>query len=181
VYEQLYNSWLREKEHTELQALPKDFYAKLAEYISSIQKEMRMLERNSPKLKLLSQELTKTTRLTHELVELRLRKIIDLSKSSENPQYDLPAKEEETVQKLRVVFEGSQRFLNKLMKGKTQNVAIEGITPRNSLLRFLQKLPTIVGVDLKIYGPFSDEDVAVLPTENAEALIKQGVAVNIEI
>jgi len=44
------------------------------------------------------------------------------------------------------------------------------------LVRFLQDVPPIVGVDLKTYGPFRKEDVANLPKENAEALIKQGLA-----
>jgi len=33
---------------------------------------------------------------------------------------------------------------------------------------------------MKIYGPFKPEDVASIPKENAKALIKQGVAAEVE-
>ena len=43
-------------------------------------------------------------------------------------------------------------------------------------VRFVQDVPQIIGVDLKTHGPFKAEDIASLPKENAEALIKQGLA-----
>jgi len=49
------------------------------------------------------------------------------------------------------------------------------------VVRFLQDIPEIVGVDLKIYGPYKKEDVGSLPKENAKALIMQGAAVQIEV
>jgi len=44
------------------------------------------------------------------------------------------------------------------------------------VVRFVQDVPQIIGVDLKTHGPFKAEDIASLPKENAEALIKQGLA-----
>jgi len=38
------------------------------------------------------------------------------------------------------------------------------------LVRFVQDVPVIAGVDLKEYGPFKKEDIATLPKENADAL-----------
>jgi len=38
-----------------------------------------------------------------------------------------------------------------------------------------------MGVDLKSYGPFKVEDVASLPAENAKVLVKQGLAVQVEV
>lgn len=181
MYDLLYDSWLKEKENIELQSLPKDFYAKLTEYITAIQKETRMLDKNSPKSKLLSQEFSRVTRLMQELIELRFRKIVELSGSSEIQKSDLLANERETLRKLRATFENFQLFLKKLLQGKKQNVISNNITTESSLLRFLKKFPAVVGSDLKIYGPFSVEDIAVLPIENAKVLTKQGVATNIEI
>jgi len=40
-------------------------------------------------------------------------------------------------------------------------------------------MPSIIGVDLKTHGPFLKEDIAVLPYENAESLIRRGTAVEI--
>ena len=49
------------------------------------------------------------------------------------------------------------------------------------VVRFLKDVPSIVGVDLKTYGPFKSEDVASLPIENARVLIRQGLAVEVEL
>jgi len=38
-----------------------------------------------------------------------------------------------------------------------------------------------MGTDMKSYGPFLAEDVASLPVENAKVLVKQGLAVLVEV
>jgi DNA replication factor GINS len=49
------------------------------------------------------------------------------------------------------------------------------------VVRLLKEIPEIVGADMKTYGPFKPEDVATVPKENAKTLIKQGLAVEVEI
>jgi DNA replication initiation complex subunit (GINS family) len=48
-------------------------------------------------------------------------------------------------------------------------------------LRFVKSIPAIMGADMKSYGPFNAEDVAALPALNAQILIKQGLAVLVEV
>jgi DNA replication initiation complex subunit (GINS family) len=48
------------------------------------------------------------------------------------------------------------------------------------LVRFLQPLPAIMGIDMKAYGPFQPEELATIPRQNAENLIKRGVAKRVE-
>ena len=48
-------------------------------------------------------------------------------------------------------------------------------------LRFVKNIPAIIGADMKTYGPFIVEDVASLPVENAKMLVKQGLAVLVEV
>ena len=43
-------------------------------------------------------------------------------------------------------------------------------------LRFLKPVPSIIGSDMKTYGPFLVEDVASVPESNAKILVKQGLA-----
>ena len=38
-----------------------------------------------------------------------------------------------------------------------------------------------MGADMKSYGPFTAEDVASLPPQNAQILVKQGLAVLVEV
>jgi hypothetical protein len=51
--------------------------------------------------------------------------------------------------------------------------------PDTMLLRILQPMPKLVGVDLEEYGPFQQEDLVVLPKENALVLIARGVATEV--
>jgi DNA replication factor GINS len=50
-----------------------------------------------------------------------------------------------------------------------------------TIVRFLQPLPAIMGIDMKAYGPFKAEDVASIPQENAENLVKRGIAQRVEV
>ncbi|TRO53912.1 hypothetical protein E2P71_05390 [Candidatus Bathyarchaeota archaeon] len=50
-----------------------------------------------------------------------------------------------------------------------------------TVVRFLQPLPAIMGVDMKAYGPFKPEDVASIPKQNAVNLIRRGIAKLVEI
>jgi len=43
-------------------------------------------------------------------------------------------------------------------------------------VRFLKYLPSIIGADMKVYGPFEEGSVAELPKVNADVLVKQGIA-----
>ena len=49
------------------------------------------------------------------------------------------------------------------------------------LVRFLEKTPALVGIDLKNYGPFEKEDIANLPVKNAKILIFEKFAEEIEL
>jgi DNA replication initiation complex subunit (GINS family) len=49
------------------------------------------------------------------------------------------------------------------------------------VVRFLKAVPAIIGIDMKTYGPFQQEDVVAIPVENAENLIRRGIAKEVEI
>jgi DNA replication initiation complex subunit (GINS family) len=55
------------------------------------------------------------------------------------------------------------------------------LTHKRSTVRFLKNIPAIMGADMKSYGPFVAEDVASLPPQNAQILVKQGLAVLVEV
>lgn len=181
MYNLLYNSWLKEKENVELQTLPKDFYAKLTGYVVEIRQKGRMLDRNSPKAKLISQELSRVKWLMEELAKLRFEKIVELANSTDSFKGErLTHEEERTLSELKATVESFQSFLKGTLRGKKPKIDNDNTLSKRLLLRFLKEAPTIVGEDLKVYGPFSVEDVATLPIGNARVLMKQGVATKIE-
>lgn len=49
------------------------------------------------------------------------------------------------------------------------------------LVRFVEKCPPIVGIDLVNYGPFEIDDIAYLPLSHVDILIAEGVVEEIEI
>ncbi len=55
------------------------------------------------------------------------------------------------------------------------------VSRKRVALRFTKNIPAIIGADMKLYGPFIVEDVASLPVENAKNLVKQGLAVLVEV
>ena len=52
-----------------------------------------------------------------------------------------------------------------------KNIVNDKKTPADVLM-ILEELPTIMGVDKKIYGPFSPQDIITMPQPNAQILIK---------
>jgi len=50
-----------------------------------------------------------------------------------------------------------------------------------TLLRFIRKTPPLVGIDLINYGPFEEEDIAYIPSQNAVILVLEKFAEKVEI
>ena len=106
----------------------------------------------------------------------------------------LTAEEDRMVETFADFTKTYRKFADDLMQGRTTQIKeldktpIKVITktdtppvPKRSTIRFLKSIPSIMGADMKSYGPFVAEDVASLPPQNAQILIKQGLAVLVEV
>ena len=168
----------------ELQQLPKDFYDRISEYTKKLKESQRMLDDKTLKARLSRRELENIRRLSRELTEARLRKVLQISATESKPITSaLLAKREEQI--FAALTKSSAQFLKigrNAYEGKEPEVS-ETTTkkPKTILVRFTCDIPAIVGIDMKTYGPFKIEDVASLPAENAEALVHQRAAVEIEV
>jgi DNA replication initiation complex subunit (GINS family) len=91
----------------------------------------------------------------------------------------LPKEEEKLMNDMLPSFEAFQNLMKELESGRLPQAGRE--KPKRRVLRFLKETPAIVGVDMKTYGPFLPEDVASVPAENAKVLVKQGIAVEVEV
>ncbi len=181
MYEELYEAWKKEKETSTLQSLPKDFYEKIAEYIRKIREESRMIDNKTIKGKLSKIEYENVKKMVNELLKIRLKKILDcLSSGKEIPKNCLVSEEEKISEKTTSITEYFQELAKNLLQGKISG-DMGRAEKRKMVVRFLKDVPSIVGVDLKTYGPFKSEDVASLPVENARVLIRQGLAVEVEL
>ncbi len=182
MYDELYDAWLREKENTEVQALPKDFFSRLAKYVKKLREESRMLDEKSTRARLLSQEAKNTRKLGEELIQLRYEKMINKTLAEEQVSREaLTVEEEKLYAEIASSIEAYQTFSKSVLSGNSSAVIIEGKEkPKKRVLRFLRDVPSIIGADMKPYGPFKPEDVASVPVENAKILVKQGIAVEVE-
>jgi len=119
--------------------------------------------------------------MTEELIRLRYDKALKKSLARETVAREVLTEEEEKLYgEILPLAEAYQAFLRDILQGRLSHVEKEE-KPKRILLRFVQEIPAIVGSDMKTYGPFEPEDIATLPSENARILIKQGVAVEVEV
>jgi len=192
TYETLFDILRKEKFNAELQNLNKEFFKDVIKYLNE---KKAILESQKKKTSIFtSSETQKTQKQTEnikkilkEIYERREAKILQLSLFSSrnndpNPKFAEMLKEEEKL------FKNLLETLNQYRKGilynliELKNPEIEEEKPKElktekkefiKLIRFKQPVPKFVGTDLNIYGPFEEEEIAALPSEMTELLIKR--------
>lgn len=102
--------------------------------------------------------------LTEEEKEF-FEKLVVLLKSRRDAFFSGKPKEEAKVAKMEEIKEVE----------KVEEVE-EEIKEGYVKIRFREEIPQFVGIDEKVYGPFSPGDVAVLPKENAELFVNAEMA-----
>ena len=176
AYEELEQAWKREFHASELQPLRQGFYKDLASYAKRLREAQRNLDTKSLKAIILEEEMQRLAHLSIQLVDRRLEKLWA------NPSPVQADNLEPVERQVHQDISGIQRNVQKLKDDLEQGREPLHSKPPGSglvLIRFVRDVPSIIGVDLKTHGPFLREDVAKLPHENAESLIRQGAAVEI--
>jgi DNA replication initiation complex subunit (GINS family) len=180
LYDELYEIWIKEKETLHVQRLPKNFYAKVASYIKKIKEENRMLDKKTPKAKLLDYEFNNVKLMIEELFVLRFKKIQQSGLSGGMVARDvLTLEEEKLFLEVFSLTEAYHDFSKNVLRGHLSKIE-KSEKPKVKVLRFVKEIPALMGSDMKTYGPFCPEDIATLPSENAKILIKQGVAIEVD-
>jgi DNA replication factor GINS len=181
VYNELYEAWKRELESTELEKLSSDFYSKIAAYLRKLKEEGRMLDKRTVKARLLKSEMRNVKRMVHELIQARYRKLVKKAAKSEKIPPDFLTIEEKKIYMGVLPFaEAYQSFSKNVLHGYAPKVNVEQ-KHKKAVLRFLKKVPAIIGADMETYGPFKVEDVASLPVDNFKILVKQGLVERVEV
>jgi len=189
MYDELYVAWRLEMENGVLCTLPPDFYTRVAEYLHRIKEEDKMQDKKTVRTNLLEREMANATRMTQELLSIRYRKLLKILVSGHKvPTSSLTDEEKELCNGVLPSAESYKKFIAGIMEGHIVRREVH-IAPVSEppvvhvrlTLRFLKPVPSIIGSDMKSYGPFQVEDVASVPIENAKILIKQGLAKAIEV
>ena len=183
-YKELYDAWKHEKEGNVLQRLDKKFYAELSKYIKNQKEELQILDEKTLRGRLFIEENKNVQQLFASLIECRYQKIFRMVSEGKQLSLELLTSEEEIMySSIMSTKDEMEKILNDVLRGHAPQ-AIEAKVvgrPKRILVRFLQAIPAIVGPDMSTYGPFKVEDIAHLPVENAEILIKHGIAIEVEL
>ncbi len=198
TYETLYEILRREKLRTELQPLDKNFLKDVVNYLTDKQSIFdSQVKKNSifsgSETQKTQKQIENIKRMIQELYEKRENKIVQLaiyaSRADEKNDF------KEMLEEEKKLYEELVSLLDKFRKNVLLTVLSLKIPelkqeeepkelkkddkPNNRLLRFLHATPKFVGDDLKVYGPFEEEDIAALPLKVADILIKNNRAEDI--
>jgi DNA replication factor GINS len=185
MYQELYDIWRKEKLSKDLQPLPKDFFERATDYTRKLKESQRMIDMKTMKARLLKQEYENSRKLSSEILAIRFRKMFECLLMDQKPisTGSLTTQEETIYQTLNEAAGQYLKLKRNVLEGKQAESAapLPRDLPQRILVRFACDVPAIIGVDLRTYGPFKPEDIASLPTENAQALVHQRVAVKVEV
>jgi DNA replication factor GINS len=179
MYGELYEVWKKETGSAELEKLPSDFYPRIANYLRNLREEGRMLDKRLLKARLLTMELRNARRMLQELTQTRCRKLMLPGKGDVIPDVLAP-EERQLSNSFTPLVEAYYSFARDLLRGHLSRMTIKH-QRAFAILRFLKDVPAIIGADMKAYGPFRAEDVGSLPVDNAQILVKQGLAERVGI
>lgn len=190
TYEILYETLRKEKYKKELQPIEKDFFNKVSEYIKEKQEILKAQQEKdtlfSNQIQKTRKQIENTQKILKELYERRESKIIQLAMfvsrtGTETVETAEMLEEEQEFYKktIKSLNYYRENILHSLIKGdygktdKPKEIKTQD-SPQNTLktVRILQQIPKFVGEDMTHYGPFEMEDVANLPLQIADLLIK---------
>jgi DNA replication factor GINS len=194
-YTALYEAWRREKHRSDVQPLPEGFHAAMAGYIQALREQQKAADKAGLQGRIMAEEQQHAERMIREIHAERLRKIVtlELDEKPADP-LNLTIDEKRFQVEIRRTLSTHAQSVKPLAAGKPPQQEATPEPPRPQpqqpprhapsgdlkVVRLLQPLPAIMGVDMKTYGPFKAEDIASIPAQNADNLIKKGAAKLVE-
>ena len=176
TYEELNEAWKREFHNQELMPLKQDFFKEIASYVKRLREAERNLDAKSLKAVIIEEESQRLSQLLIQLLDRRMEKLWAQSEAAQSLMLESP--ENQAYKQITDLMRHYQKLKESLLQGlEPSSKPVKDKGPL--LIRFVKDVPSIIGVDLKTHGPFTKEDIAKLPHENAESLIRQGAAVEI--
>ncbi len=172
MVEQLERYLETEDRAEKLTPLSSDTYSKVAAYMQNLR---RTASSNNSDVtnRLINKQVEILDGMVRRMLSVRLGKAIVQSAT----QQLLP--EERYVCSVETEFQRrKEAFLDAVTNGQPSFV---GMAYRNEMgrsvtVRFLKPVPEIVGFDLRRYGPYKPQDLAVIPSANVDVLVANGEA-----
>jgi len=196
---------VREK-HSKLSQLDPDFYERASQLIKELEDEKRRAEPDSKYDDDITEQLEVAIEQVSDIIQIRMRKIVGIARSQsvKRKKRDAPAMTREEITFYNALISQMTAWrqdchgqFGKRQVKKETGVLHEQKEPEKTavtkspekkkdickdyiVLRLLKNVPTFVGVDNRNYT-LAKEDVVMVPTVNAKALITRTAAVQIGI
>ncbi|MGQ9759523.1 MAG: DNA replication complex subunit Gins51 [Candidatus Methanomethylicaceae archaeon] len=155
MYKKILEFWANERESDELQKPPPNFMNDVQRYLEGLEKSEDGLPH-------------RLREVEAQRIKWMLEKVMSLRKEK------ICKKVVEGGLTEGMLFDEETRLFRPPRRDSAEEVA------KKILVRLLGDVPSFVGTDLRTYGPYKAEDVVLLPAQNADALIKRGLAMAIE-
>ena len=199
MYQELNKIWQYERSHSTVASLSEDFWNMIRDYVKQVEVRLQNLDPDFLLAPIIRQEIRNVRYMIHDVHQLRLGKLIhNLSALTEENNW---TKEEKwALNQFRDILGQLDLVVNAIEKGTQISEDLSSPTapphipdsssssntpkevspqkiPKYLLVRFLESLQSIAGLDLRPYGPFHPEDIVTLPVEIARPLIQQNIVV----
>ncbi len=164
-----------EEQSEKLTPLPGDLYSSIATY-AQLLKRSSSSGNSEVANRLISKQSTMLWSMVRKLLEARSRKATSQKAVSQL----LP--EERYICSMVESYNGRlESFVEAITTGQPSAVELarKNELSRNTTVRFLKHVDELVGLDLRKYGPFEPEDLALIPAANADLLVERGDAVEV--
>ncbi|MDD5181874.1 MAG: hypothetical protein PHC66_01735 [Candidatus Nanoarchaeia archaeon] len=188
-YEELRRIQNAERNNKALQQIAPDFFEKVKEYILT---KKKLIGENKDRDNTFAQqayekahmELGNITKILDDICARRQRKVImqaitNVAARVHNTENMLPEEEEMYNQTIKNLKEKRDCFFEKF--NRNEKVELAKGEENLKAVRFVDEVPSFIWTDSKTYGPFAKEDIANMPVDVGEILIKQGKAIEIVV
>lgn len=194
TFETLYDILMREKQRDELLPLDPHFFVNAITYLQEKMKIWESISKDDDLFRLgerdhIENEIKNIRKVLKDIYERREKKILELAlnKSRIGQDIEIPhllAEEQQFFEALAHVLDNYRHgVLFQVLHMKMPNVEdkkmvveIEPMQKKQKetmAIRFLHAVPKFVGSDIAIYGPFDEDDMANVPKDVGELLVKK--------
>ena len=192
---EVYSLLLKEVQMPTLQSIPLDTYKRIAATLENLKEEeydglnAHIRDRIVNMMSICVNILLDIRHL--KLVEQHITREVQNGKTSESGWAILPAADySKLTDEEKYILDAEREFnirkkavLAATLQGRPK--VLESISSRillkQTVVRFIRPMEQFIGVNMTRYGPYQEEDVAMLPFENARSLIENGIAVQLDV
>lgn len=192
TFQSIYDMVRKEKTSEEIQELHPDVFKQLTSYLKTkiqIYKNSKNRGLNPGELEKMKVQIVSARKLIKELYERRERKILHLAINKSRTKSDI-IDDSTLLNEEKLIFDDVTEILDKYRQDillnlvnarlpfgkKEETKPIENKEETKSetmLIRFTSSVQKFLGLKEEIYGPFEPGDIASIPNEIAEVIIKR--------